>query len=141
MRPFIDFNDVGLEMLGYSPSDRQEMLRKDVASFYANPEERDAHSQRVAAMGFPKITRLIFGKKTGQLFMPLSRQWPGKIPRGTSSDSKGLFGTSPSASGQKRISAIQRPVFWTSTKMLQTHISPLVLMGSSDGVIKVPRNC
>ena len=49
---FIDFNDVGLEMLGYAPSDRDRTApKKNVASFYANPEEREAHSTRVSTTG------------------------------------------------------------------------------------------
>ena len=127
---FIDFNDVGLEMLGYSPSDRQEMLRKDVASFYANPEERDAHSQRVAAMGFSKDYPVDFRKKDGTIIHALVTTVARKDPRGNIIGFQGTVITS--ASGQKRISAIQRTVFWTCTTMLQTHISPWV----SDGLIR-----
>ena len=37
---FIDVNTAALEMLGYGPGEREEALHKNVAHFYANPEER-----------------------------------------------------------------------------------------------------
>lgn len=80
---FIEFNDAGLEMLGYSPGDRPEMLRKEVASFYANPQERDAHSQRVAAMGFSKDYPVDFRKKDGTIIQALVTTVARKGPDGS----------------------------------------------------------
>ncbi len=79
---FIDFNDAGLEMLGYSPGDRQEILKKDVASFYANPEEREAHSQMVAAMGFSKEYPVDLRKKDGTIIHALVTTVARKGPDG-----------------------------------------------------------
>jgi len=68
---FIYFNDAGMEMLGYSASDRQDMLSKNVATFYADPEERDAHSQRVQALGFSKDYPVDLRKKDGTIIHAL----------------------------------------------------------------------
>jgi len=79
---FIDFNDAGLEMLGYSLGDRQEMLKKNVASFYANPEEREAHSQRVQAVGFSTDYPVDFQKKDGTIIHALVTTVARKDPQG-----------------------------------------------------------
>ena len=79
---FIDLNDVGLEMLGYSASDRPEVLRKNVASFYANPEEREAHSKRVAAVGFSQDYPVDFRKKDGTIIHALVTTVARKDPQG-----------------------------------------------------------
>lgn len=60
-----DFNDVALELLGYSPDDRQEMMRKNVASFYADPEEREVHTKQVTTTGFSKEYPVDLRKKDG----------------------------------------------------------------------------
>ncbi len=51
---FIDFNDVALEVMGYGPDDRDELLKTNVANVYANPEEREAHAALVANQGYSK---------------------------------------------------------------------------------------
>lgn len=79
---FIDFNDVALEMMGYAPGDRQEALSKNVAEFYANPEEREAHSRRVQELGFSKEYPVDFRKIDGTIIHALVTTVARKGPDG-----------------------------------------------------------
>jgi len=79
---FIEFNDVALEMLGYAPIEKQELLRRKVASFYANPEEREAHAAMVAEVGFSKDYSVDFRKKDGTIIHALVTTVARKDPQG-----------------------------------------------------------
>ena len=69
---FIDFNDVALEVLGYAPDDRDELLQTNVANVYANPEEREAHAALVSKQGFSKEYPLDLRKKDGTIIHTLT---------------------------------------------------------------------
>lgn len=68
---FQDCNDVALETLGYEPSQRGELLQKNVRDFYANPEERDAHAAFVAKMGLAKEYPVDLRRKDGRVIHTL----------------------------------------------------------------------
>lgn len=63
----IDVNEAGMETLGFSPDDKQEMLQKSVISFYANPEDRETHAKLVAEKGFSKDYPVDLRKKDGTI--------------------------------------------------------------------------
>jgi PAS domain S-box-containing protein len=69
---FIDFNEVALEVLGYAPDDRDELLQTNVANAYANPEEREAHATLVSKQGFSKEYPLDLRKKDGTIIHALA---------------------------------------------------------------------
>ncbi len=50
----VDLNDAALEMLGFEPSRRREVLGRNVSEFYASPEEREGRVRVVAEIGFSK---------------------------------------------------------------------------------------
>ncbi|HMK37608.1 MAG TPA: PAS domain S-box protein [Desulfomonilaceae bacterium] len=79
---FIDFNDVGLEMLGYSPSDRQEMMGNEVSSLYAQHEDRQAHITWIAEIGFSKDYPMDLRKKDGTIIHSLITTVARKDPHG-----------------------------------------------------------
>jgi PAS domain S-box-containing protein len=79
---FIDFNDVALEVFGYAPGDREELLQANVAIFYANPEEREAHVKLVSKQGFSKECPLDFRKKDGTIIHALITTVARKDPHG-----------------------------------------------------------
>jgi two-component system, cell cycle sensor histidine kinase and response regulator CckA len=68
---FIDVNDAGLEILGYDPGERDLAMQRDVASFYANPAERQAHTELVAKAGFTKEYPIDLRKKDGTIIHAL----------------------------------------------------------------------
>ncbi|AFM26160.1 PAS domain-containing hybrid sensor histidine kinase/response regulator [Desulfomonile tiedjei] len=68
---FVDFNDVALEMLGYSPNDRQEVMTKSTFSFYVRPEDREIHVAAVSRMGFLKDYPVDLRKKDGTIIHSL----------------------------------------------------------------------
>ncbi len=67
----VDFNDFGLETLGYASSQRQEVLGKRVSDFYAQPEEREAHASAVAEIGFSKEYPVDLRKQDGTIIHTL----------------------------------------------------------------------
>jgi two-component system, cell cycle sensor histidine kinase and response regulator CckA len=79
---FIDFNDAALELLGYEPNERQEVLMKNVALSYAHPEERDAHALMVAEIGFSKKYPVDLRKKDGTIIHTLITTVARKDPQG-----------------------------------------------------------
>ena len=79
---FIEFNDVALEILGYAPIEKQELLRRKVTSFYANPEEREAHAAMVAEVGFSKEYPVDLRKQDGTIIHTLITTVARKDPQG-----------------------------------------------------------
>jgi two-component system, cell cycle sensor histidine kinase and response regulator CckA len=79
---FVDFNDTALEVLGYALDDRNELLHRNVASVYANPEERKAHVAQVARQGFSKEYPLDVRKKDGTVIQTLITTVARKDPEG-----------------------------------------------------------
>ena len=67
----IDVSKAGMETLGFSPDDKQEMLQKSVISFYANPEDRETHAKLVAEKGFSKDYPVDLRKKDGTIINTL----------------------------------------------------------------------
>ena len=123
------------------PATGRKCCKKNVASFYANPEEREAHSQRVAEVGFSKEYPVDLRKKDGTIIHALVTTVARKDPQG---NIIGFQGTVRDITERKRTEENLRDSearLLDLYKMLQTHISPWVLMGSSESVIKVPRNC
>jgi PAS domain S-box-containing protein len=51
---FVDFNAVTLEMLGYAEDERDLVLHRKVADFYANPDDRVKHIALITELGFSK---------------------------------------------------------------------------------------
>ena len=80
---FIDFNDVALEVFGYAPDDRDELLQTNVANVYANPEEREAHATLVSKQGFSKEYPLDLRKKDGTIIHALITTVARKDSHGT----------------------------------------------------------
>jgi two-component system cell cycle sensor histidine kinase/response regulator CckA len=68
---FIDFNDVALEVFGYDKDNRDELLRANVASVYANPEERTAHVALVAKQGFSREYPIDLMRRDGTIIHAL----------------------------------------------------------------------
>jgi len=68
---FIDVNDSALELFGCAPDKREDLLGKNVAAFYAYPEERNAHAGLVARMGFLKEYPVDLRKKDGTIIHAL----------------------------------------------------------------------
>ena len=68
---FVEVNDVALEVFGYDPAEKQELLRKEVAGLYANPEERAAHATQVSRMGFSKEFPVDMRRKDGTIIHTL----------------------------------------------------------------------
>ena len=62
---FVDFNDVVLEVFGYGPHGRDELLRKNVTDAYASPEQGKAYVELVLNQGFAKEYPLELLKKDG----------------------------------------------------------------------------
>jgi PAS domain S-box-containing protein len=79
---FIDFNDAALEMLSYSPVDRQEALSRNVALSYARPEEREAHAAMVAEIGFSKEYPVDLRRKDGTILHTLITAVARRDPKG-----------------------------------------------------------
>ncbi len=79
---FIDFNDVALEVFGYVPGERDELLQTNVASFYANTEEREAHVKLVSKQGFSKEYPLDLRKRDGTIIHALITTVARKDPNG-----------------------------------------------------------
>ena len=80
---FIDFNDVALEIFGYAPGDREELLQTNVSNVYANPEEREAHASLVAKQGFSKEYPVDLLKKDGTIIHTLITTIARRDPNGT----------------------------------------------------------
>ena len=80
---FIDFNDVALEVFGYVPGERDELLQTNVASFYASTEEREAHVKLVSKQGFSKEYPLDLRKKNGTIIHALITTVARRDPDGT----------------------------------------------------------
>ena len=64
---FSDFNSVTLELLGYAPGDRDELLHTNVADVYANPVERRAHITLISKLGFSKDYPVDLRKRDGTI--------------------------------------------------------------------------
>ena len=64
---FVDVNDSALEMLGYEPGDRVNLLQQRVDAIYAHPHEREAHVDVVGHLGFSKDYPVHLKKKDGTL--------------------------------------------------------------------------
>ncbi len=79
---FIDFNDVALEVFGYAPGDRQELLQTNVANFYAKTEEREVHATLVSKQGFSKEYPLDLQKRDGTIVHALVTTVARKDPQG-----------------------------------------------------------
>jgi PAS domain S-box-containing protein len=50
----VECNDAAFELLGYSVDRREELFRRSVADYYANPADREIHANTVAAQGYTK---------------------------------------------------------------------------------------
>jgi PAS domain S-box-containing protein len=68
---FVDFNDVSLELLGYAHEQKNELMGKNVADFYANPEERGEHATVVAETGFSNERPIDLRKADGTIIHTL----------------------------------------------------------------------
>ena len=68
---FIDFNNVALEVFGYAPDDRDELLQANVAEFYVNPEEREARVALISKQGISKEYPLDLRKRDGTIIHTL----------------------------------------------------------------------
>jgi two-component system cell cycle sensor histidine kinase/response regulator CckA len=79
---FIEFNDVGQEMLGYAHSQREEVLGRPVSDLYAHPEEREAHAAMVAEIGFSKEYPVDLRKQDGTIIHTLITTVARKDPLG-----------------------------------------------------------
>jgi PAS domain S-box-containing protein len=88
---FDDFNDVALEMLGYTPDDRKEVMEKNAFFFYAKPEEREIHSAAVSTMGFLKDYPVDLRKKDGTIIHSLVTTVAKKDSRGNVIGFQGTF--------------------------------------------------
>jgi PAS domain S-box-containing protein len=80
---FVDINDAFLETLGYDLDDRDQVMRKDVVSFYANPGDRDAHTRLISKLGFSKEYPVDLRKKDGTIIHVLITTVPRRDSRGT----------------------------------------------------------
>ena len=96
---FIDFNDVALEVFGYAPDERDELLQTNVASCYANTEEREAHVKLVSKQGFSKEYPLDLRKRDGTIIHALITTVARKDPHG---DIVGFQGTVRDITERKR---------------------------------------
>jgi PAS domain S-box-containing protein len=68
---FIEFNDVALELLGYRPDEKNELLARQVMEFYAHPEQRASHASLVAEKGFSKEYPVDLIKRDGTILRTL----------------------------------------------------------------------
>jgi PAS domain S-box-containing protein len=80
---FADFNGAALEMFGYAPGERDQLLQTNVADVYANREERKAHASLVSKQGFSKEYPVDFRKKDGTIFHSLVTTVARRDPHGT----------------------------------------------------------
>lgn len=80
---FFDVNATALEMLGYGPDDREIVLHKKVAEFYADPGERSSHVSLVSQLGFSKDYPLDLRKRDGTVLHTLITTVPRRDLNGT----------------------------------------------------------
>ena len=80
---FFDVNSAALEMLGYGADEREAALRRNVADFYANPEERTSHVALVSELGFSKEYPIDLRKKDGAFLHTLVTTVPRRDLNGT----------------------------------------------------------
>lgn len=80
---FFDVNTAALEMLGYSSEEREVVLHKKVADFYANPKERTTHIATVSELGFSKEYPVDLRKKDGTVLHTLVTTVPRRDTNGT----------------------------------------------------------
>jgi PAS domain S-box-containing protein len=80
---FFDLNSAALEMLGYGPDDRESSLQRNVADFYANPEERASFLELVSELGFLKEYQVDLRKKDGEILHTLVTTVPRRDLNGT----------------------------------------------------------
>jgi PAS domain S-box-containing protein len=79
---FFDVNAAALEMWGYGPGDREKTLLKNVADFYAKPEERTGHIALVSELGFSKEYPVDLRKKDGTIVHTLVTTVPRRDSNG-----------------------------------------------------------
>ena len=78
---YLDFNDVLMERLGCRS--RKDMFGIDVASTYANPEDRESFLKVVADLGFVREYPIKFRSLDGSVIDSLVSLMPEKNPDGT----------------------------------------------------------
>lgn len=66
-----DFNDITLDVLGYSYPQRKEIMGRAVSDFYANPEERKGIVAMILEKGFCKEIPLDLRKQDGTIIQTL----------------------------------------------------------------------
>jgi PAS domain S-box-containing protein len=80
---FVEVNKAMLDMLGYRPHEREVALRKNVADFYANPEEYPSHVALVSELGFAKEYPVDLRKTDGTILHTLITAVPRREVNGT----------------------------------------------------------
>ncbi len=128
----IDFNDVALEMFGYAPGGRDELLQTNVANVYANTEQREAHVALVSKQGFSKEYPVDLRKKDGTIIHTLITAIARRDPQGTII---GFQGTVRDITERKRA----EEVLQTTLQRFYTILSSLyaaVLLVSDEGRVE-----
>jgi PAS domain S-box-containing protein len=79
---FVDINDAFLETFGYDLDERDQVMRKDVADFYTNPADREAHIRLISKLGFSKEYPVDLRKKDGSTIHGLITTVPRRDSQG-----------------------------------------------------------